>query len=44
MKETSYLDKETLKEILIYAYNLESENVSAKELIEKIKNQILLKK
>lgn len=43
MRETSYLDEETLKDILIYAYKLESENVSTKELIEKIKSQILSK-
>lgn len=43
MRKTSYLDEETLKEILIYAYKLETENINAKELIERIRSQILLK-
>ena len=43
MRETSYLDEETLKEILIYAYKHENENINAKELIERIRSQILLK-
>ena len=43
MRETSYLDEETLKEILIYAYKLENEDINAKELIERIRSQILLK-
>jgi len=43
MRETSYLDEETLKEILIYAYKQENEDINAKELIERIRSQILLK-
>ena len=43
MRETSYLDEETLKEILIYAYKQENEDINAKELIERIRSQILLR-
>jgi len=41
MKETGYLNEQTLKEVLLYAYKLEAENTNAKDLIEEIKNQIL---
>ena len=41
MKETEYLNEQILKEVLLYAYKLEAENINAKNLIEEIKNQIL---
>ena len=41
MKETGYLNEHILKEVLLYAYKLEAENITAKDLIEEIKNQIL---